>query len=94
MKSNIDPKETEPMEEAYKMLGGTPSATAVSDAAKGDKPLTDDEQRMKEAPEDPTQDEAEDKEEGEYKKTEGVECSDLEEAYAMLFEGLATIIRH
>ncbi len=40
-------KDTDPMDEAYKMVTGDPSLTAVSDAAKGKVPLSDDEQRMK-----------------------------------------------
>ena len=37
----------EPMDEAYKMLTGDPSMTAVSQAAKGEVPLSDKEQRIK-----------------------------------------------
>lgn len=37
----------EPMDEAYKLLTGDPSIKAVSQAAKGEIPLSDKEQRMK-----------------------------------------------
>lgn len=36
-----------PMDEAYKLLTGDPSMTAVSEAAQGGKPLTDKQQRVK-----------------------------------------------
>lgn len=35
------------MNEAYKLITGDPSLTAVSDAAKGQPPLSDKEQRLK-----------------------------------------------
>lgn len=65
---------TEPMEEAYKMVGGDPSMTAVSDAAKGEMPLSDKQKRMKD-----------------YELQQG--CMDINEAYAMLFESLAVILK-
>lgn len=72
----ITKKQTDPMEEAYKLISGDPSQTAVSDAAKGEPPLTDKQQRMRES-----------------SKTQDL-CNDINEAYAMLFEGLAGIMRH
>lgn len=75
MKPDKKTNTTDPMEEAYKQLDGDPAKDAVSKAAKGEQPQTDDEQRMDEAPADPTQ------------------CSEIEEAYARLFESLAIIMR-
>lgn len=72
-------------------LTGSPSPTAVSDVAKGGKPQTLNEfddayhdmssaVKSGDAPE-------------MVKKVSPEECSDIEEAYAMLFEGLAMIAR-
>lgn len=73
---------TEPMDEAYKLLGGDPAGDAVSVAAKGGVPETDDEQRMRTM--------------GKTDKTEVTAqmCTDIEDAYAKLFEGLAGIMRY
>lgn len=38
----------QPLDDAYKLITGDPSMTAVSDASKGEIPLSDKEQRMKE----------------------------------------------
>lgn len=65
------------MDEAYKLISGEPSITAVSDAAKGDKPLTDEQQRMKD-----------------YARKNDSMCADIDDAYAMLFESLAVIMRN
>lgn len=98
----IERKQTEDINEAYKNLTGDPSMTAVSDAAMGKKPLTDDEQRMKEADE---QDESpaheaapgdaeEDRAEGEDPDMHcDPKCMDINEAYALLFEGLAAVAK-
>lgn len=64
------------MEEAYKLISGDPAQDAVSVAAKGGKPETDKEQRMRT-----------------LAKPQDM-CADINEAYAMLFEGLAGIIRN
>jgi len=94
-------KETEPMEEAYKMLDGTPSATGVSDAAKGEHPKKD-EVDFREKTEEKNErlyDQMEHDSEGNEKdpadKPEGQDkkCSDINEAYSMLFEALAIITK-
>lgn len=78
--------DTDPMEQAYKLLGGDPAGDAVSVAAKGGKPESDDEQRFRtQAPKDQVADEDDE-----------LECGpdDVQRAYAQLFESLATILRH
>jgi hypothetical protein len=70
----ITKNDINPMDEAYKLLTGDPSIKAVSQAAKGEIPLSDDEQRMKD-----------------YETDE--KCQDINQAYAMLFESLAMIIK-
>lgn len=81
-------------------LTGTPGATSVSDVAKGDKPATDDEMekayqdlngevRQGERSEMP-EEMPEPHKPGMVKPSN---CADIEEAYAMLFEGLAMIAR-
>lgn len=84
----------QPIDEAYKMVSGEPSMTAVSDAAQGKKPTTDDEQRMddyedKNENEDSQEDTTEDSNEHEMDD----KCVDINEAYAMLFESLSMILR-
>ena len=69
---------TEPMNEAYKMLDGAPSATGVSDAAKGIMPKT-------------AMQDTEDQLEAKTNRMMG--CHDINEAYAMLFESLAVIMK-
>lgn len=74
-------KLTDPMEEAYKLLDGEPAIDAVSQAAKGLKPESDAEQRVK-------------NHDAEMQRR-GLEqgCSDVQEAYARLFDSLADIMR-
>lgn len=84
---------TDPMDEAYKLLDAQPSATGVSDAAKGLAPKNDNEAR------EDTEDAKEDKlygtsespseDAGDKKQM----CDDIDEAYAMLFESLSVILR-
>lgn len=64
---------TDPMDEAYKLLDGEPAQDAVSQAAKGNVPLSDNEYRMKNAQPDPL-------------------CTDINDAYAMLFSALSVIM--
>jgi len=71
---NMKTLDLNPMDEAYKLLTGDPSIKAVSQAAKGEVPLSDKEQRMKD-----------------YETDE--KCQDINQAYAMLFESLAMIIK-
>jgi hypothetical protein len=80
----IKQKDTNPMEEAYKLLDGSPAADAVSKAAKGESPESDNEQR---------EEAMEEKSERLYDGTD-VEACDLQDAYAMLFQGLAAIMKH
>lgn len=97
----IQKEKTDDIDEAYKHLTGDPGMTAVSDAAMGKKPLTDDEQRMKEADEQDESpaheaapgDAAEDKAEGEDSDYCDPKCMDINEAYALLFEGLAAVAK-
>jgi hypothetical protein len=79
----IKNKDNDEMQEAYKLLDGEPSATAVSDAAKGEKPKTDFEDREDYHEEDL------DRREGKVKG-----CTDIDEAYASLFESLSIILRN
>lgn len=69
------------LNEAYKQMGGDPAIDAVSIAAKGGRPETDDQQRMRLGTEAAVK--------------AGVRCDpqDIENAYAMLFEALAVIMR-
>lgn len=75
---------TDPMDEAYRLLDGKPSATGVSDAAKGLAPKNDNEDFR-------------DNEEAYNDRLYGGNkqaCRDIDEAYAMLFESLAIIMRN
>lgn len=79
----MKPKTNNPLEK----LTGSPSATAVSDVAKGGQPKTDDEM-----------DKAYQELNGEVRQgikpeMEAIDCTDLEEAYANLFESLSVIMR-
>ena len=69
------------MEEAYKLLS-SPSSTGVSDAAKGIKP------------ENMYQEEEEDDEEHTERLEGDHPTEDIREAYAMLFESLAVIMKN
>lgn len=71
------------MEEAYKMLSGAPAGDGVSRAAKGQMPEQDLQER------EDFQEEKVARQFGEPK----MNSSDLEKAYAMLFESLAMITR-
>lgn len=73
-------KQTDPMEEAYKMLDGEPAGDAVSKAAKGEEPESDFEAR-------------EDNEDKMVSRFQGKVGAEIEEAYAMLFESLSIIMR-
>ena len=84
----IQKEKTDDIDEAYKHLTGDPGMTAVSDAAMGKKPLTDDQQRMAEAHE-----EDDEHEEGEMPSHTDPKCMDINEAYALLFEGLAAVAK-
>jgi hypothetical protein len=76
---------TDPMDEAYKLLDGQPSATGVSDAAKGLAPKSDNEDR---------EDNQIAHDERLYGSADKKQvCTDIDEAYAMLFESLAIIMR-
>jgi hypothetical protein len=97
----IKQKDTEPMDEAYKMLDGSPSATGVSDAAKGKHPAKDDVQYREDTEDmnDRLYKKMEHDEEGGEKdpsedsyKQDG-KCTDIDEAYSMLFEALAIIMK-
>lgn len=78
MKTQTD---TNPMDEAYKLLDGEPAGDAVSQAAKGLKPQTAFAQ-------------AEADQAGMVKRLRGSQaCQDINDAYAMLFEALAIIIK-
>lgn len=80
---------TDPMDEAYKMLDGQPSATGVSDAAKGLAPKNDDEDYRD------NQEEKNDRlYDGEDAPDKKQMCHDIDEAYAMLFESLSVIMRN
>lgn len=82
-KTKID---TNPMDEAYKLLDAKPSATGVSDAAQGLAPKNDDED---------FRENEEEQLERQYGggKPRPASC-DIDDAYAMLFESLAVIMRH
>ena len=72
---------------SFQKLTGSPSATAVSDVAKGGEPKTDDEM-----------DKAYQELNGEVRQgikpeMEAIDCTDLEEAYANLIESLSVIMR-
>lgn len=73
-------KDTQPMEEAYKQLDGKPAIDAVSQAAMGKQPLTDEESRVEDF--------------NRQYKDNGICADDIEEAYAKIFEGLAMVARH
>jgi len=68
----------DPMEEAYKQLDGSPSATGVSDAARGIQPENDDESF---------------RENTEQKNKQLYGCDDIDQAYANLFQAVADIMR-
>jgi len=91
-----DKTNTDPMDEAYKMLDGQPSATGVSDAAKGLAPKNDDEDFREN--EEEKNDKLYGETEGEDPKEESQDkkqmCHDIDEAYAMLFESLSVIMRN
>lgn len=92
---------TEPMDEAYKMLDGAPSATGVSDAAKGKHPKKDDVQYREDTEDmnDRLYEDMEHDEEGKQKDPAKArynpdsKCMDIDEAYSMLFEALAIITK-
>lgn len=77
----IKQTDTDPMEQAYKELDGSPAGDAVSKAAKGEHPQTDFEAQ-------------EDHHDEMVQRMEGVTSDDLENAYSKLFEALAVITRH
>lgn len=66
-------------------LTGSPSSTSVSDVAKGGKPENINEEIIREA--ETIHDRRYEGKEG------GADCSEIQEAYAKLFESLATIAR-
>jgi hypothetical protein len=72
---------TDPMEEAYKLLDGEPAADAVSQAAQGNVPKTDMEAR-------------EDDHDMQTQRFMGGGIQDIDDAYAALFGALAFIIQH
>lgn len=83
-------KDLNPIDEAYKMVSGDPGIDAVSKAAMGETPMSDEESRVDDfnKKQDPK---------AAIKSTPGVpkvSCDDIDEAYAKLFEGLAAIMRH
>lgn len=85
-----DDRDSNPMDEAYKLLEGTPSATGVSDAAQGLAPKNDDEDFR-----DKTEEINERRIGTDTPKEESVERPSqcLDDAYAMLFESLAVIMK-
>lgn len=93
MNMKLKPKDNDEMQEAYKLLDGSPSATGVSDAAKGQVPKTDNEQYREDSEEQNEKLYGEDEHEGMMHKMMASNCQDIDEAYACLFESLATIIR-
>lgn len=82
----MKPKQTDPMNDAYKMLMlGAPSSTGVSDAAKGNVPQND------------MQEEAAENDQKQVRlgiqSPQDPKCTDIQNAYAMLFESLAVIMK-
>lgn len=73
-------KQTDEMEEAYKQLDGEPAGDAVSKAAKGEQPQTD-------------QEHEEEFDDEQVARFQGKTCQDIEDAYAQLFEALAFIAK-
>lgn len=76
--------DTNPMDDAYKSLDGSPSATGVSDAAKGNQPANDNEQ---------FRDDTNEHNDRLYGGGDA-KCMDINQAYAMLFESLAVIMKN
>lgn len=86
----INKTNTEPMDEAYKMLSGSPSSTGVSDAAKGVMPQS----AAEEVDENNTQKTQRVMGQADDETTEPANyCDDINAAYAMLFESLAVIMK-
>jgi hypothetical protein len=97
MKQN---KNYDEMNEAYKMLDGAPSATGVSDAAKGIHPKKDKvqyridtENQNERLYEDMDHDEEGKQLDPSEKRHPQSKCKDIDEAYSMLFEALAIITK-
>lgn len=84
---------TDPMEEAYKQLDGAPSMTAVSDAARGKQPTNQYQQAEIDNQEKENNLDGSNPPESAQEDSIGYSGAEVEQAYAQLFESLATILK-